>query len=438
MANSKIPIIALIGQANVGKSSLFNVLLRERRNIVAREAGTTRDSIAAIVDLDGKPAWLVDTAGMKDPEDDFEASIQEQIDLAVESADIICLLVEAAGRLSQTDRSLAKKAMRSKKAVVAIANKVDLNLKATEADFLGLGIKDIFLTSTTTRQGVDALIGHLASSLPNKKLKQDGDVLKIALLGRPNVGKSALFNSLIKKQLAVVAERAGTTRDVNRQLVRFDKQAVELLDTAGIRRSGKIERGVEKFSVLRTLSAIEESDVCLLLLDVNELATAVEQKIAGLVKEAGKGLIIVITKWDTLTDKDGFEAPAISKRLRQEFDFVPWAGLIFTSAVTGRNVAKILELALQIRDRRQQKITTSRLNRCLQDAVRRHPPAGLKNRHPSLNYAVQVSCDPPTFQFFGSLVKYLHWSYKRFLERKLREEFDYQGTALTLIFKEKH
>ena len=303
---------------------------------------------------------------------------------------------------------------------------------------MGLGVKDIFLTSTTTKQGVGALIGHLASSLPDKKLKQDEDILKIALLGRPNVGKSALFNSLVKKQLAVVAERAGTTRDINRQLVRFDKQAVELLDTAGIRRSGKIERGVEKFSVLRTLAAIEESDVCLLLLDVNELATAVEQKIAGLVKEAGKGLIIVITKWDTLADKDGFEAPAISKRLGREFDFVPWASLIFTSAVTGRNVAKILELALQIRDRRRQKIATSRLNRCLQDAVRQHPPAGLKNRHPSLNYAVQVSCDPPTFQFFGSLVKYLHWSYKRFLERKLREEFDYQGTALTLIFKEKH
>ncbi len=438
MSSPKIPIIALVGQANVGKSSLFNLLLRQRRNIIAREAGTTRDSIAEIVDFAGKPAWLIDTAGLKDPADDFEATIQEQIGEAMESADVICLLIESFNQINQDDRFLAKKALKSKKEVILIVNKIDLNLKATEADFLKLGIKNVFLISTTTKQGVVNLTAHLSEKLPALTLKKDDDILKVAILGRPNVGKSALFNGLVKKQQAIVSERAGTTRDVNRQKIKFEKQTIEFLDTAGIRRSGKIEVGVEKFSVLRTLSAIEESDICLLLMDVNELATALEQKIAGMAKQSGKGLIIVITKWDSLIEKDEFSADRIGAKLKQEFDFVPWASLIFTSAITGRNVTKIFELCLEIRTRRQQKIATSKLNNCLQSALRQNPPSGLKGRRPSLNYIVQTNNDPPTFQFFGGLVKYLHWSYKRFLERKLREEFDYQGTAMVLVFKEKH
>ena len=239
------------------------------------------------------PAWLIDTAGLKDPADDFEATIQEQIGEAMESADVICLLIESFNQIDQDDRFLAKKALKSKKEVILIVNKIDLNLKATEADFLKLGIKNVFLISTTTKQGVVNLTAHLSEKLPALTLKKDDDILKVAILGRPNVGKSALFNGLVKKQQALVSERAGTTRDVNRQKIKFEKQTIEFLDTAGIRRSGKIEVGVEKFSVLRTLSAIEESDICLLLMDVNELATALEQKIAGMAKQSGKGLIIV-------------------------------------------------------------------------------------------------------------------------------------------------
>ena len=437
MSKSKIPIIALVGQTNVGKSSLFNVLLRTKRNIVAREAGTTRDSIAEIIELDNKPAWLIDTAGLKDPEDNFEASIQEQIDSAIESADLICLLIEAPGQIDQADRSLAKKALKSKKTVILVVNKADQNLRATETDFLKLGIKDIFLTSATTRQGIHQLLDYLTGWLPKTSFKQETDVLKIAILGRPNVGKSALFNSLAKKQQALVSERAGTTRDINRQKIKFEQQTIELLDTAGIRRSGKIKVGIEKFSVLRTLQAVEESDICLLLIDVNELATAVEQKIAGLVKKAGKGLIIIITKWDSLSDKDAFSADAIGAKLKQKFDFVPWASLIFTSAVTGRNITKIFELTLAIQSRRRQEVPGDRLNLWLRNTTLQHYPAGLKRKRPQLNKVIQINNNPPTFQFFGSLVQYLHWSYKRFLERKLREEFDYQGTAMILQFQEK-
>ena len=437
MSNAKLPIIALVGQANVGKSSLFNLLVKARRNIVAREAGTTRDSIAEIIELSGKAAWLIDTAGLKDPDDDFEAGIQEQIENAIENADLICLLIDASAPISSEDRQIAKKALKSRKPVILIANKIDRNLRATTADFLKLGISEIFLLSTTTRSGLSLLLDYFGEWLPQRSLTKEEKSLKIALLGRPNVGKSALFNSLVQKQQAYVSERAGTTRDVNRQKIKFERQTVELLDTAGVRRSGKIEVGIEKFSVLRTLAAIEESDLCLLLMDVNEPATAVEQKIAGLVKEAGKGLVIVISKWDSLAEKDAFSADRLAAKLRQEFDFVPWASLLFTSAVDGQNVTKIFELAVEINHRRKQQITTSKLNVWLQGALRKHPPAGLKNKHPKLNYVTQIGQQPPTFQIFGRFVNYLHWSYKRFLERQLREEFDFQGTALKLRFSEK-
>ena len=307
MNNSKLPIIALVGRANVGKSSLFNLLVKAKRNIVAREAGTTRDSIAEVIELAGKAVWLIDTAGLKDPVDDFEVGIQEQIESAIESADLICLLLDASAPIGSEDRQIAKKALKSRKPVILIANKIDRNLRAEKADFLKLGISEIFLLSTTTRSGLGQLLDYLAEWLPQRSFKKEAKSLKIALLGRPNVGKSALFNCLAKKQQAYVSERAGTTRDVNRQKMKFENQTIELLDTAGVRRSGKIEVGVEKFSVLRTLAAIEESDLCLLLMDVNEPATAVEQKIAGLVKEAGKGLVIVISQWDSLVGKRCFQ-----------------------------------------------------------------------------------------------------------------------------------
>ena len=438
MSRKATPTIALIGQTNVGKSSLFNLLLKHRRNIVAREPGTTRDSITELIEIvNDKYVWLIDTAGLKDPQDDFEATIQDQIDLAINTADLICLLVEAHKPLNHQDRLLAKTALKAKKKVILIVNKYDLNVRAQTTDFVRLGIQDAFLLSTTTRAGLKPLLEYFANYIPISSPKLE-NCIKVALLGRPNVGKSALFNSLIKKQQAIVSQRAGTTRDVNRQKIRFEKQSIEFLDTAGIRRSGKIEVGVEKFSFARTMAAIAESDICLLLIDVNELATAVEQKIAGMVKEAGKGLVIVITKWDNLENKDEFSINKIQHKIKLEFEFTPWAPLILTSSITGRNVAKIFDLILEISNRRRQKISTSQLNRYLQKTIALHPPAGLKNRHPKLNYITQIDTDPPTFQFFGSHMQFLHWSYKRFLERKFREEFDYQGTAIVFSFREKH
>ena len=432
----KLPTVAIVGQTNVGKSSIFNRLVRAQQAIVAREAGTTRDNVIGKVKYPKGEFWLVDTAGLKDPEDDFEASIQEQIQEATEVADIILVVVDSTKYPSNEDRFVAKKALKSKKPVILLANKVDLKESLPTDEFRRLGIKNIIPTSAEHSSGIKQTLESIVRQIPPAKEKEKDDILRIALIGRPNVGKSHLFNTLAGKQQAIVANVAGTTRDINRVSVTYHKQAIELLDTAGVRRQGKIEVGIEKFSVLRTIQAIEESDVCLLLMDVNELNTQLDQRLAGLISEAGKGLIIVVSKWDSVIDKDAYTRDALAPQIAQTFNFIPWAPLIFTSSVTGQNVTKIFELASQIYLRRKQQYQTSKLNKILSKAVMDHPPAGLKNTLPKLRYVVQTDTNPPWLVVYGSNLKLLHWSYKRFLERRFREELDYDGTALKFSFRQ--
>jgi len=435
----KLPIVAIVGRANVGKSSLFNAVLDRREAIVAREAGTTRDSIMAKAEYNDQNFWLVDTAGIKDPEDDFEFTIQEQITQAADSADVIIVMVEADVPITDDDRRVAKMALKSRKPVILVINKLD---KAKGLDLSGfdrLGIKPIIRTSMTHSKGLEQLLDTITETIPAASQQDDDDRLKVALVGRPNVGKSNLFNTLAKKQQAIVADKAGTTRDVNRTVVRYQGREIELLDTAGIRRSGKIEVGIERFSVIRALAAIEEADVVFMLMDVNELNSHLDQKIAGMVKDAGKGLVLVVSKWDSVIDKDAYTRDALAPQIAATYDFVPWAPLIFTSAVSGQNVTKLFDLALSIDQQRNKRIATPELNKWLRQAIDAHPPAGLKNRNPKLNYMVQESDNPtPAFKIFGSHTKFVHWSYKRYLERRLRETYDYSGTPVQLWFIEKH
>lgn len=438
--SSKLPTVAIIGRTNAGKSLLFNRLVRSQQSIVAREAGTTRDNVIGKVSYlrRGETAelWLVDTAGLKDPEDEFESSIQDQITEASESADAIIVVVDSTAYPGDDERFVAKKALRSKKPVILAVNKSDLKDSLSNDNFLRLGIKDPIRTSAEHNSGVSEILDRLAEVLPPAVERDYDDVLKVALIGRPNVGKSYLFNSLVGKQKAIVANVAGTTRDLNRTKVKFHKQTIELIDTAGIRRQGKQAVGIEKFSVLRTIQAIEESDICLLLMDVNELNVALDQRLAGIISEAGKGLILVVSKWDSVIDKDAFTRDDLAPRIAHTYDFVPWAPLIFTSAVTGQNITKIFDLCLDIRDRRDQPTKTRTLNSLLQQATAKHPPAGLKNTHPKLRYIVQTDTTPPWFVIYGSNLKFVHWSYKRYLERLVREAYDYSGTPIKFSYRD--
>jgi len=439
MTTNKLPIVAIVGRANVGKSSLFNAILNRRETIVANEAGTTRDAITAKAEYRNQHFWIVDTAGVKSPEDQFEFSIQEQIEQAADSADVIWVMVEANVMITDEDRRVAKMALKTTKPVFLIINKVDKARKATLTEFERLGIKTTFRISATHREGIDDLLKGLVGAIPKAHLKEPDNRIHLALLGRPNVGKSQLFNSLAQKQQALVAPRAGTTRDINRAVIKYEGLEIELMDTAGIRRSGKIAPGVERFSVLRALSAIEQADVCLLLMDVNELNVALDQKIAGMIDDAGKGLILVVSKWDIAGDRDAFTRDTLAPQIAATYDFVPWAPLIFTSAITGQNVTKIFDLCLEIVNQRAKRISTPEINRWLKEAVIAHPPAGLKNRNPKLNYMVQETDNTaPVFKIFGSQTKFIHWSYRRYLERQLRRSFGFEGTPIQLWFIEKH
>lgn len=448
----RLPIVALIGQTNAGKSSILNRMARKNIAIVAREEGTTRDNVMTKID---DRFILVDTAGLKDPSDDFEASIQDQINDAIETADVILVTLDSAKYFDYKDARIAKGALRSGKPVLLVLNKADLgeSLPLTEFRALGVAPEKTFYVSATTGQGIRNLKAEIEAILNEKGLlvrggaEKEEDKLKIALIGRPNVGKSSLFNSLAKKQQAIVSSRQGTTRDINRVNIRFKGREIEILDTAGLRKPGKREVGIEKFSAIRTLAAIEEADICALLIDSTEPHSKLDQSLAGQIVKAGKGIIMVVTKADLLEDAtptNFFGEENIGNRtaadflldaLEKDFDFLPYAPVLLTSSETGLNVTKLFELAEEIDKNRHTEIKTSELNKILAEAIVEHMPAGLKNTRPKPKYMVQTDVCPPWFVVHGHDLGLLHWSWKRFLERKVREKYPMIGTPIMFSYR---
>ena len=452
----RLPIVALIGQTNAGKSSLLNRMAKKNIAIVAREEGTTRDNVVA--KIDGR-FILIDTAGLKDPSDDFEASIQEQISDAIDSADIILVTLDSSKYFDHKDAKIAKDALRSKKPVFLVLNKCDLgeSLPVTEFRALGVAPENILYVSATTGAGINELKKTILSTTNDSDLLEknvyydtedtDNNALKIALIGRPNVGKSSLFNTLSKKQQAIVSSKQGTTRDINRVNVKYKGRMLEILDTAGLRKPGKREVGIEKFSAIRTLAAIEEADICCLLVDSTEPHSKLDQSLAGQIVDAGKGIIMVVTKGDLLEDatptnyfgdenvKNRTAADFLIDALEKDFDFLPYAPVIITSSETGLNATKLFELALEIDNNRHLQIKTSELNKILNEAIISHAPAGLKNTRPKPKYIVQTDVCPPWFVVHGHDLGLLHWSWKRYLERKIREKYPFVGTPIMFSFR---
>mgnify|MGYP004470834811 CR=1 FL=1 len=442
MFMKKLPIVALVGQTNVGKSSILNRMAKKNIAIVAREEGTTRDNVIATID---NSFIMIDTAGLKDPSDEFEASIQEQILDAIDSADAILVTLDSAKYFDHRDKQIAKDALKSGKPVYLVLNKCDLKESLPIEEFRALGIapEKIFYVSATTGAGIE----KLKSVLPKSKAGDEPEKLKIALIGHPNVGKSSLFNILGKKQQAIVSSKQGTTRDVNRVAIKYKGREIEILDTAGLRKPGKREVGIEKFSAIRTLAAIEESDICCLLIDSTEPHSKLDQTLAGRIVEAGKGIIMVVTKGDLLenaTPTNYFGEENIKNRtaadfliddLERDFDFLPYAPVLITSSKTGLNATKLFELALEIDANRHLEIKTSDLNKILNEAILAHAPAGLKNTRPKPKYIVQTDTCPPWFVVHGHDLGLLHWSWKRYLERKIREKYPFVGTPIMFSYR---
>ena len=465
----RMPIVALVGQTNAGKSSILNRLARKNIAIVAREEGTTRDNVMATID---DAFILIDTAGLKNPTDDFEASIQDQITDAIETADVILVTLDSTKYFDHKDAKIAKDALRSGKEVYLVLNKCDLGESLPIEEFRALGIapEKILYVSATTGQGIADLKKSLESvlfrdgvaparrhgrSAPYTSVVTSGNpqednsqtLLKIALIGRPNVGKSSLFNALGKKQQAIVSSKQGTTRDVNRVQIKYKGRELEILDTAGLRKPGKREVGIEKFSAIRTLAAIEEADICCLLVDSTEPHSKLDQSLAGQIVEAGKGIIMIVTKSDLLENAEptnyyGEEnvanrtaADFLLDALEKDFNFLPYAPVILTSAKTGQNGTQLFELALQIDEARHTEIKTSELNKILNDTIVAHPPAGLKNTRPKPKYIVQTDTCPPWFVVHGHDLGLLHWSWKRFLERRIREKYPFVGTPIMFSYR---
>ena len=438
----KLPIVVLIGQTNAGKSSILNRMARKNIAIVAREEGTTRDNVVTTID---DSFILIDTAGLKAPSDEFEASIQNQIEDAIEVADTILVTLDSTKPFNHFDKKIAKDALKSGKDVYLVLNKCDLgeSLPITEFRALGIAPEKMIYVSATTGQGIN----ELRNVLPKEKVNTKSDKLCVALIGRPNVGKSSLFNSLAKKQQAIVSSKQGTTRDINRVTVKYKGQEIEVLDTAGLRKPGKREVGIEKFSAIRSLAAIEEADVCALLVDATEPHSKLDQALAGQIIEAGKGIIIVVTKGDLLDGseptnffgeeniKNRTPADFLLDSLENDFDFIPYAPVLITSSETGKNVTQLFELVIEIDKARKTEVRTSELNKILNEAIISHAPAGLKNTHPKPKYIVQTDTCPPWFVVHGRELELLHWSWKRYLERRIREKYPFIGTPIMFSFR---
>lgn len=430
----KLPVVTIIGRPNIGKSSLFNRLLGERKAIVHDTPGTTRDRVEAIVEWLGAHFWLVDTAGAESGDSTFAHSIQQQINVAREEADIILLVVDGSSILSDEDARVIKQAHKTGKPIITAINKTDRAKQPMEKEKLpDPAIPVSAIHGTGSGDVLDAVV----DSIDETYTEEITSVPSLALLGRPNVGKSSILNVLTDNERAIVSEQPGTTRDVLEVHMSHEDRTWRIADTAGLRRKTKpAKNSVERFSVLRSLGIINTSDVCVLVLDANEPATAQDQRIAGMVKEAGKGLILVVNKWDQ-TERSDAARNRIEYILRESFHFSWWAPLVLTSATEKHNISKLLPLASQVLERREQSVPTKDLNTVLRAAIAEHPPAGLKNRHPSLHYMTQTDTAPPTFAVFGKHTPFLHWSYKRYLETRLREEFDFTGTPIRLQWREK-
>lgn len=431
------PLVALVGRPNVGKSTLFNRLVGERVAIVEDHPGTTRDRLYGELEWRGRDIALVDTGGMLPGiEEDVSESVFEQVGLAIEEADVVLFLVDGRTGITPVDAEIANLLRRSEKPLLLVVNKADnVTQEGESVEFHSLGLGDPIPVSAARGLNIGDLLDRVTNALPPPDLEvDDEEVARVAIVGRPNVGKSSLVNALTGKRRAIVSSVPGTTRDaIDTRLVYKDRPVV-LVDTAGIRRRGKVGPGVEQYSVLRALRAIDRADVAVLLVDATEVRTAQDAHVAGFVQDQAKGLVVAVNKWD-LVQKDSHTMSEYERRLRQQFRFLPYVPIIFISAMTGQRIENVLEQALSIREERRKRIPTGVLNDAVRRALAEHQPPSSGGKLLKVFYVTQVGIDPPTFVIKVNNPDLVHFGFRRFLENRLRDRFGFFGTPIRLYFR---
>jgi GTP-binding protein len=454
------PIVALVGRPNVGKSTLFNRLIGEKLSIVSEVPGTTRDRLYADCTWNGVTFMLVDTGGMEilaehriqsgEPVNilaagstHFVREIRAQAEVAIREADVIVFLVDVQAGQTAADEEVAAVLRQANKPVIVAANKADnLELWRDTYEFYALGVGPVYPVSALNGKGTGDLLDEIVTSISQgaggtgraHEEEAEEDAVKIAIVGRPNVGKSSLLNKLLRQERSIVSPIPGTTRDAIDTRMQWEGQDIVLIDTAGIRRRGKVEKGIEYYSVLRALRAISRADVALLLIDAPEGVTDQDMHVGGYILEEHKSVVALVNKWDAI-EKDAYTVNAYTEHVRQELKFMDYVPVLFISALTGQRVDQVLPTALQVCAERNVRLTTNELNKLVQDAMFRHSPPSVRGQRLKVYFATQAEGAPPTFVLFVNDPKLVHFGYERYLENQIRQAYPFTGTPIKLLFR---
>jgi len=447
-----------VGRPNVGKSTLFNRLAGQRLAVVDETPGTTRDRIEAECEWNGRIFTIVDTGGIEILSEkiergsrplsmytplavasaEFIPQIREQAEIAIEAAEAIVFVVDVTGGLTAADEEVADILRRTRKPIFIAANKADsAQRRAEAAEFYALGLGEVFPISALHGTGVGELLDAVTANLPPQEPEPEDESVKIAIVGRPNVGKSSLLNAILGQPRAIVSPIPGTTRDALDTRIVWETLPVTLIDTAGIRRRGRIEAGVEKYSVLRALKAIQRADVALLLIDATEGVTAQDAHIAGFILDEMKSVVVVVNKWDAVPGKTGKTMDEYTAHVRSALHFLDYVPVLFVSAKRGTRVESVLPMALRVQEERLVRIPTGELNRIIREAMEKQAPPTKAGKRLNIYYATQPRTDPPTFVFHVNDVDLVHFSYERYLENQIRATYGFLGTPLRLSFRER-
>ena len=430
------PVIAIVGRPNVGKSTLFNRIVRQRLAIVEDTPGVTRDRLYAKGNWLNREFLLIDTGGLTDERDPIQTQIRKQVDLALEEADAIIMVVDGRETLTASDYQVAELLRKTKKPVVLAVNKIETHPAIVDHEIYSLGLGEPVLISADHALNIGDLLETTLSHIAMAQDAEEEDLIRVTFVGRPNVGKSSLVNALLGEERVIVSDRPGTTRDAIDTPLDYQGINYLLVDTAGIRRKAKVQEAVEYYSVLRAIRAVERSDVAIMVLDATEVITEQDLKIAGIIKDAGKACLILVNKWD-LVEKDNTTAAKYEKQIRRELDFLNYAPFLFVSAKTGQRLGKVLQLVNTVMESYTFRISSNRLNQVIGEITALHQPPSIKGKMLKIYYTKQIKVKPPTFQLNVNEPEGMHFSYQRYLENKLREYFSFIGSPIRIQMKAK-